>query len=144
VLNRRLKIALKSLLFLMALALVAGIVYEQIGRRRDRTRIPQSEDRWILVAGVSIFSVREQVRPLSSSSLAEPAPALGWESFQTEVAKYTQASRYDRAGEGWSEPGPYPRTRVAIANDLHEPLKRGALMPRTSTGGPASKLFHLT
>jgi pimeloyl-ACP methyl ester carboxylesterase len=63
-------------------------------------------------------------------------PGLGWEPFQTEVAKFTQACWYDRAGEGWSDLGPFPRTSVAIANDLHELLKRaGVPAPYAFAGG---------
>src|SRR5258708_39702266 len=40
-LSRRTRIVLKSLVLLIATALVVGIVYEQLGRRRDRSRFPQ-------------------------------------------------------------------------------------------------------
>jgi pimeloyl-ACP methyl ester carboxylesterase len=56
-----------------------------------------------------------------------PGPGLEWEPFQPEVAKFTQACWYDRAGEGWSDLGPFPRTSVAISNDLHELLKRAGV-----------------
>jgi hypothetical protein len=40
-LKRWLKMALKSLTVLTALVLAAGILYEQLGRRRDRARLAQ-------------------------------------------------------------------------------------------------------
>jgi pimeloyl-ACP methyl ester carboxylesterase len=75
-----------------------------------------------------------------------PGPGIGWESFQTEVAKFTQACWYDRAGEGWSDPGPFPRTSVAIANDLYELLKRAGVPPPyvfagASIGGLNSRVY---
>jgi pimeloyl-ACP methyl ester carboxylesterase len=146
VLNRRLKIALKGLLFFMALALVAGIVYEQIGRRRDRTRIPQI-GRSVDIGGrsLNIFCSGTGAPPVVFES-GGAGPGLGWESFQTEVAKFTQACWYDRAGEGWSDPGPFPRTSVAIANDLHELLKRAGVPPPyvfagASIGGLNSRVY---
>jgi pimeloyl-ACP methyl ester carboxylesterase len=45
-----------------------------------------------------------------------------WTIVQPEVAKRTRACSYDRAGAGFSDPGPLPRTSVRIAAEL-----RGAL-----------------
>ena len=45
-----------------------------------------------------------------------------WMIVQPEVAKWTRACSYDRAGAGFSDPGPMPRTSVRIADEL-----RGAL-----------------
>jgi pimeloyl-ACP methyl ester carboxylesterase len=44
------------------------------------------------------------------------APA--WSKVQPEVAKFTRACSFDRAGTGFSEPGPMPRTSVRIAQEL--------------------------
>jgi len=38
---------------------------------------------------------------------------------QPAVAGLTRVCSYDRAGEGWSDPGPLPRTSSAIVADLH-------------------------
>jgi pimeloyl-ACP methyl ester carboxylesterase len=48
------------------------------------------------------------------------APA--WSKVQPEIAKFTRACSYDRAGAGFSEPGPMPRTSVHIAMELHTAL----------------------
>jgi len=145
-LSRRLKIALKSLAFLMAVALVAGIVYEQIGRRRDRARLQQI-GRSVDIGGrsLNIFCSGEGGPPVIFES-GGAGPGLGWEPFQTEVAKFTQACWYDRAGEGWSDPGPFPRTSVAIDGDLHELLKRAGVAPPyvlagASFGGLNSRVY---
>jgi pimeloyl-ACP methyl ester carboxylesterase len=42
---------------------------------------------------------------------------------QREVAKFAYACWYDRAGYGWSEPGPIPVVSRVRANDLHTLLK---------------------
>jgi pimeloyl-ACP methyl ester carboxylesterase len=47
---------------------------------------------------------------------------------QLQVAKWTRACSYDRAGAGFSDPGPMPRTSVRIAAELHSAL-RNADMP---------------
>jgi pimeloyl-ACP methyl ester carboxylesterase len=48
------------------------------------------------------------------------APA--WAVVQPRIAKWTRACSYDRAGAGFSEPGPMPRTSVRIADELHAAL----------------------
>ena len=48
------------------------------------------------------------------------APA--WSKVQPEIAKFTRACSYDRAGAGFSEPGLMPRTSVRIATELHTAL----------------------
>jgi len=145
-LSRRTRIVLKSLALLIATALVAGIVYEQLGRRRDRARFPQI-GRSVDVDGrsLNIFCSGAGAPPVIFES-GGPGPGIEWEPFQPEVAKFTQACWYDRAGEGWSDLGPFPRTSVAIANDLHELLKRADVPPPyvfagASIGGLNSRVY---
>jgi pimeloyl-ACP methyl ester carboxylesterase len=45
-------------------------------------------------------------------------PALGWILVQSEVARFARVCSYDRAGYGWSDPGPEPRTSSEIAKEL--------------------------
>ena len=45
-----------------------------------------------------------------------------WTIVQPEVAKRTRACSYDRAGAGFSDPGPLPRTSVRIAAELRSAL----------------------
>jgi pimeloyl-ACP methyl ester carboxylesterase len=45
--------------------------------------------------------------------------SAGWGWVQTEVAKSTRICTYDRAGMGWSEVSPKPRTAREFAKELH-------------------------
>lgn len=144
--KKGLKIALKSLGVLTALALVAGIIYEQIGRKRDRVRFPQI-GRSVDLGGrsLNIFCSGAGAPPVIFES-GGPGPGLEWEQFETEVSKFTQACWYDRAGEGWSDSGPFPRTSVAIGKDLHELLKRAGVpapfvFAGASFGGLNSRVY---
>jgi pimeloyl-ACP methyl ester carboxylesterase len=56
------------------------------------------------------------------------APA--WSKVQREIAKWTRACSYDRAGTGFSEPGPMPRSSVRIAEELRSALHHAGI------GGP--------
>jgi pimeloyl-ACP methyl ester carboxylesterase len=53
------------------------------------------------------------------------APA--WSKVQPEIAKWTRACSYDRAGTGFSDPGPMPRTSVRIAKELHDALHHAGI-----------------
>jgi pimeloyl-ACP methyl ester carboxylesterase len=48
---------------------------------------------------------------------------------QSKIATFTRACWYDRAGVGWSDPSPTPRTSASIADDLHEALHRAGILP---------------
>jgi pimeloyl-ACP methyl ester carboxylesterase len=131
---------------LIAAALVAGIVYEQLGRGRDRARFPQI-GRSVDIGGrtLNIFCSGAGTPPVIFES-GGPGPGLEWEAFQPEAAKFTQACWYDRAGEGWSDLGPFPRTSLAICNDLHTLLKRAGVpapyvLAGASFGGLNSRVY---
>src|SRR3989454_1075347 len=52
-----------------------------------------------------------------------PGTSLSWTFVQPEVAKFTRACSYDRAGLGWSDAGPMPRTSRQIVDELHTLLR---------------------
>jgi pimeloyl-ACP methyl ester carboxylesterase len=45
-----------------------------------------------------------------------------WAVVQPQVAKWMRACSFDRAGYGFSDPGPMPRTSVRVADELHAAL----------------------
>src|SRR5436309_2062325 len=53
------------------------------------------------------------------------APA--WSKVQPEIAKWTRACSYDRAGTGFSDLGPMPRTSVRIAEELRNALHHAGM-----------------
>jgi pimeloyl-ACP methyl ester carboxylesterase len=61
---------------------------------------------------------------------------LIWGGLQPVLAKTTQVCSYDRAGYGWSDPGPAPRDANSIADDLH------ALLGAAHIDGPLVLMGH--
>jgi len=53
--------------------------------------------------------------------------SAGWGFVQPEVARFTRVCSYDRAGMGYSDPGPSPRTARRIASELAELLARSGM-----------------
>jgi pimeloyl-ACP methyl ester carboxylesterase len=74
------------------------------------------------------------------------ASSLSWSLVQPEVARLTRACTYDRAGFGWSDAGPKPRTAGRIADELYELLRRANVPPPYllvghSFGGLVMRIF---
>jgi len=55
--------------------------------------------------------------------------SLSWSLVQPELAKFTRTCSYDRAGFGWSDAGPMPRTAGRIADELRTLLDRAGVPP---------------
>ena len=136
---RRLRIVKRSVTILLSVALVLGVTYEQLGRMRDRKRLPQI-GRSVDIAGrtLNIFCSGTGGPAVVFESGGD-GPGLEWEPVQTQVANFTQACWYDRAGIGWSDPGPFPRTSEAIAGDLHALLHRAGVPAPTSSGSSTNR-----
>lgn len=74
------------------------------------------------------------------------ASSLSWSLVQRAVSQVTRACAYDRAGFGWSDAGPLPRTAGRIAAELRELLHRADVPPPYllvghSFGGLVVRLF---
>ncbi len=72
--------------------------------------------------------------------------SLDWYLVQSRVAKFAATCSYDRAGFGWSDLGPKPRTAGQIAGELHALLekaevKKPYLFVGASFGGHIVRLF---
>lgn len=66
--------------------------------------------------------------------------------MQPEVARFTRVCSYDRAGFGWSDAGPMPRTAGRVASELRVLLDRAAVPPPYvlvghSFGGLVMRIF---
>ena len=75
--------------------------------------------------------------------------SVEWSLVQPEVSKFTKVCSYDRAGDGWSEWGPHPRTFHQIVYELHTLLMNAGLKPPFvfvghSYGGWLVRLYALT
>ena len=72
--------------------------------------------------------------------------ALHWARVQPAVALKTRTVAFDKAGMGFSDPGPSPRTASAVIDDLRAALKAAGIAPPYvlvghSAGGPQMRLF---
>jgi pimeloyl-ACP methyl ester carboxylesterase len=73
----------------------------------------------------------------------------GWSRVQAEAAKITRICTYDRAGMGYSEAGPLPRTAEHFARELHVLLQQAGVpapyvLVGHSMGGAPVRVFANT
>jgi pimeloyl-ACP methyl ester carboxylesterase len=108
-----------GLLGLIIVLLVAGIAYQGIRSKREKRKYPPPGE-MVDVGGYKLH--------LYSAGSGGPAVILDaglgcisthWCLVQPEIAKFTQAVSFDRAGLGWSESSPFPRTSKQIVQELH-------------------------
>jgi pimeloyl-ACP methyl ester carboxylesterase len=120
-----------------------GVVYEQIGWRRDRKRYPQIGQS-VDIGGhtLNIFCSGEGSPTVIFDSGGHTA-GYSWIEIEPEVAKSTRACWYDRASYGWSDPGPSPRTFKVVANDLHSLLHAANVAPPYVLVGATAAAFHV-
>lgn len=71
---------------------------------------------------------------------------VSWSKVQAEIAKTARVCSYDRAGLGWSEASPHPRTSEVMTEELHTLLTNSGIegpyiLVGHSFGGIIARLF---
>jgi pimeloyl-ACP methyl ester carboxylesterase len=138
--------ALLGLVLVLALLAGAGAVYQAVATGRAQRVQP--------APGVLVDVGAHR---LHLACIGEGSPtvvldaALGnmsthWALVQQEVARTTRVCAYDRAGLGWSEPGPGPRDAAHITSELHTLLGNAGIpgpyvMVGHSFGGLYTQLY---
>ena len=127
--KQQIRFVSKCLLLLLAVLIVAGVTYEQIGERLDRKRFPQV-GRSVDIGGRSLnIYCSGEGGPVVILDTGGSAPGYENLLFQRKVAEFTRACWFDRAGLGWSDPSPVEQTSAAIAEDLHALLHAAREVP---------------
>lgn len=102
----------------------AAIVGERLAERREAIALPPP-GRMVDVGGVRLHldvSGEQRGRPtvILDAGLGSFSPNWHW--VQRELADHVRVVAYDRAGLGWSDPGPAPRDAATMATELHTAL----------------------
>jgi pimeloyl-ACP methyl ester carboxylesterase len=123
---RRIVLILVVLLVILA---AAGFLYENISEARDR-RFNPMEGQLVDVGGrkMHIYCVGTGTPTVVlDSGLGDSY--LSWKKVQPQIARFTRVCSYDRAGLGYSDPSPQPRTSKVIAQELNSLLKAADISP---------------
>lgn len=127
----------------LALLTIVGIAYERVGRVRDRERYPQI-GRSFDIGGRSLnMHCVGEGSPVVVFDTSSHQAGYSWIAVQSQVAQFTRACWYDRAGYGWSDPGPRRRTFTDVATDLHRLLQVAGDRPPYVFVGMGEAGLHL-
>jgi len=120
----------------LLLLLTIGYVYEWIGGRRD-TRLNPAPGRLVLVGGRRLHLLC-QGSAAPTVVIEQGAGELSkfWWPVQNEITKFAQVYTYDRAGYGWSEPGPLGKSVEDRTRELH------TLLSEAGVQGPVIFVAH--
>ncbi len=133
---RRIALGLGVVLALIAGLALAGAGYEAIAARGDAQAYPAPGQ----LVDVGGYSLHIHCVGTGSPTVVLDAglggTSLDWNLVQTQIGQTTRVCAYDRAGMGWSESGPAPRTPARIAGELH------SLLVNAGIAGPYILVGH--
>jgi pimeloyl-ACP methyl ester carboxylesterase len=116
------------ILILIAGLALAGASYEAIAARGDAQAYP-APGQLVDVGGYSLHILCVGTgSPTVVLDAGLGGTSLDWNLVQTQIGQTTRVCAYDRAGMGWSESGPAPRTPARIASELHTLLSNAGIV----------------
>jgi pimeloyl-ACP methyl ester carboxylesterase len=123
---------------LIAAAMVLGWLYQTLGTRRDaRVHTPPGR---LIDIGTHRLHLLESGSANNGPTIVLEAglmsTVLSWTGLQRELSKRYRVVSYDRAGLGWSDLGPMPRTAERIVEELQ------TLLDRAGVPGPYILVGH--
>src|ERR671916_272011 len=107
---------------LIVFVLLAGVLYQFLATKIDAYRWYPPPSEMVEVGGSSMHlhcTGEEGRAPTVIMDSGLGGTVLDWQLVQPELAKSMRVCTYDRAGMGWSDPGPQPRTSQHIVKELH-------------------------
>ncbi len=118
---------LALLLGIAVLLLLSGVLYQWIGAAREAQRYPPP-GRLIDIGGHRLhLHTQGQGSPVVVLEAGIAASSVSWRLVQERIAEFTTVCSYDRAGLGYSDPAPSPRTIANVILDLQALLERAAI-----------------
>ena len=121
---------LRGLCGLILFAALAGATYQRLATRKELASTPPP-GHLVDIGGhrLHLWCTGAGAPPVVLDTGLGGSSA-DWGFVQPDVARFTRVCSYDRAGVGYSDPGPSDRTARRIARELAELLDRG------NVGGP--------
>ena len=116
--KRAVKVVFALIVALPLAAIATGLTYQKVATRRDLSKTPPP-GKLVSIGGRRLHiwcTGSGQPTIILESGLG--GNAFGWVAVRRKVAELTQVCTYDRAGLGYSDEGPSPRSAGRIADEL--------------------------
>lgn len=115
------------LIGLTLLGVALGVVYQTVGTRRDQEKFPPPGR--LIDLGTHRLHLYETGNqgPTILLEAGLMSTILSWSGLQQELSRSFRVVSYDRAGLGWSDSGPMPRTADRIVEELNTLLEHAAI-----------------
>jgi pimeloyl-ACP methyl ester carboxylesterase len=111
----------------LLLLLLAGIAYQRLGARSDRSLHPPP-GKFVNFGTHRLHLLDEgEGSPTIILEAGLMSTNLSWMGIRRDLAESYRVVSYDRAGLGWSDTGPMPRTAERIVDELHSLLELAAI-----------------
>ncbi|HUO36017.1 MAG TPA: alpha/beta hydrolase [Candidatus Acidoferrum sp.] len=127
---------------------VAGFAFEKIAEWRDARRCPMRGTLVTLASGQRLhLDCTGGVNPIPTVILDSGGydSSQQWRTVQDQLSPFVHVCSFDRAGYGWSDAGPEPRTSAQIVREIYEALhKSGVSGPYLYVGHSFSGLDAIT
>ena len=127
----------------LLLLLTCGLAYQRAGQWLDQKRFPQVGHRFDIGGRKLNLYCSGEGQPTVLFESTWGQPGFSWVAIQRDIAKLTRACWYDRAGYGWSDPGPFPNHSDSIARDLHKLLRTAGIPGPYVLVGHFMGAFHV-
>jgi pimeloyl-ACP methyl ester carboxylesterase len=127
---------LLSLIALLCVLVAGNTVFNAAALRYYRAVYPAPGKMYVINGHQMHLNCTGEGSPTIVLEAGGGADSLAWSKVQPELSKTTRVCSYDRAGMGWSTPGPSPRDADAIVSELH------ALLQQASVDGPIVLMGH--
>ena len=122
-----LRSAFRLLIAVVVAVLFAGFLYENISETRER-RFHPMPGQLVDIGGYKLhIDCTGQGSPTVILDAGMGDSFLSWHKVQPEIAKFTRVCSYDRAGLGYSDSSPRPRTTRVFVDELHRLLQHAGI-----------------
>jgi len=126
----------RCLLLLTIFLAIVGFLFENISETREQ-RFNPAPGRRVDIGGYNLhIDCTGQGSPVVVLDAGLGDSYISWRKVQPGIAKVTEVCSYDRAGLGFSDSSPHPRTSGVFAEELH------TLLHNAGIAGPVILVGH--
>lgn len=122
---------LAAFIALGVLVLMAGMLYQQLGRWRDKARFPVPGRLVDIGNGrrIHVYELGSSDGPTVVLEAGLCATGLNWRALQKALAPFARVVAYDRAGLGWSDAASGERSAINLTVELKSMLEAAQIEP---------------